>query len=126
MKLRPIAAVLALVALTISFAEGVWASSCTPGMAMDGMPAQSDVDGCMVGMAGHVNAADNPSSDPPTEPHCPFAPLSTAGACVVAASLPATPPVELAPSPEGALLTVFREDTRDLLLASELFHPPRA
>lgn len=125
MKLRPIAAALTLIALTFSFAEGVWASTCMPEMAMDGMSAESGFDGHAVGMNGYPGAADDPS-EPEQEPPCPFAPVSIAGACIVAASLPATSPIEISPSFEGALLTDDREHARDLLLTTALFHPPRA
>lgn len=126
-RTRALAALIALIALTFSFAESVWASSCMPAMEMSGTPgdATDTPDGCMVGMPSYPDEPGDRAPDRPDVPHCPFAPLSTSGTCVVAASLPAPMPPALGAPPEGELLTPFLHQTRDLLLVAVLFHPPR-
>lgn len=127
-RFRVMAALFALLALTLSFAEGVSASTCMPGMdmGMDSSAEAAAASGRMDEMTTPGRNSGDESPDRPAPPHCPFAPVSTPGSCVVAASLPATSSVDLAPSPEGALLVSPPEQTRDLLLVSTLFHPPRA
>lgn len=124
--MRFAAALLALLALTFSFAEGVWASSCVPGMAMGEMSTQSESAGCMPGAMANAAPDDGSLPEAPADSHCPFAPLSTTGACVVAASLPAHSNLDLTPADAGVLLIQLREQTPDLLLGSVLFHPPKA
>lgn len=119
-------ALLALTALALSFAEGVWASSCPPGMPMQTATSETASDGCMVAMSMGGEHSDTESTDNPADPHCPFAPLSTPGTCIIAASHPAPTPVSDLPSPEGQLLTPSLDQSRDLLLVSRLFHPPKA
>lgn len=127
-RFRVLAALCALIALTLSFGEGVWASMCMPAMEMGEAPAaeMSDASDRMMDMASQGVHTGGETPDGPEPPHCPFAPVSTAGTCVAAASLPAASPIELVPSLEGALLVVAPEQKRDLLLVSALFHPPRA
>ena len=119
-------AFLALTALAHSFAEGVWAASCPPGMPMQTATSETAADGCMVAMGMDGEHADTESTENPADPHCPFAPLSTPGTCIVAASHPAPSPASDLPSPEGQLLSPSLEPSRDLLLVSSLFHPPKA
>ncbi|CAN5208466.1 hypothetical protein BH24GEM2_BH24GEM2_14950 [soil metagenome] len=127
LQLRSFAALLALIALSIFLVEGVWASTCAPGMGMEA--------GAVASMGGAGSQAECPDAvlespasggqhDQPAAPDCPLA--LAAGSCAVAATLPAHAPETLVPLPEGALLTISPDYMRDLLLVSALFHPPRA
>lgn len=128
LRFRVLAALFALIALSISTVGGVWASTCALGMGteMASMDAAAPDAGCPAATVG--SHADGSGTDPsrPDAPHCPFVPAGAAGSCALAASLPAGSFASLAPSPEGALLTVSPDNARDLLLASAFFRPPRA
>ncbi len=128
-RFRSAAALFALIALTLSFAEGVWASTCMPSSEMTMASSMADPmqagDDCMMNTSAPT---DDPADQTPqhsTPSHCPVAPLSTAGTCVVAASLPGSSPLDLATFSEDAHLTLSLDQTRDLLLVSVLFHPPK-
>jgi hypothetical protein len=126
LQLRSFAALLALIALSIFLVESVWASMCMPGMeagamvSMDGAASQAD---CPDAMVESPTDRSGDQHDHPAGPDCPL--TLAAGSCAVAATLPAPAPEALVPSPEGALLTISPDYTRDLLLVSALFHPPR-
>jgi hypothetical protein len=139
LRIRRFGALMALVALTAFFAEGVWAAACPPEMQLAGVAHVAEHDGAdhlrlrladpavSAHAHGHGDAdtgdAERSRSDRPT---CPLGPLGANGSCVVAASLPATT-TQMAPSfPGEALLSASPEAARDLLLATALFHPPRA
>jgi hypothetical protein len=124
---RRVAGTFALLAMTLFLVESVWASTCAPGMDMDGpataagdpAPASGD---CVHGWAGHDAGEDDPDGERP----CPFGPAAAAQACMGIASLPARAVVALAPSPGGAISVFIELTERDLLLEAALFHPPRA
>lgn len=125
-RLRSVAALLALLAFSLFWVEGVWASMCSPAMEAGG-PAPVAVE---AGRALDASAMDMPqpadsNGSRSDAPHCP---LAVAGAASCAASAPlaarvATPEV---PSLEGASLPGSPDHAKDLLLAVALFHPPRA
>jgi hypothetical protein len=129
-RFRFFGALLALLALTAYFAEGLWASMCPPEMPM---PAAGEVvereaapPDCPMEV---TRPSSNPteSSEPPGShvPACPLGPLGVSGTCV-AASLPATV-TQLAPFLSGDAQLSFPPDTaRELLLAAAFFHPPKA
>jgi hypothetical protein len=130
-RFRFLAALFALVALSLSLAEGVWASTCAPGMGMDSAAmasmdvASHEVD-CPAATIGSHTDRSGTDRNQTDVPHCPFVPAWVAGSCAVAASLPAGSFASLSPSAEGALLAVAPDDARDILLVSAFFRPPRA
>jgi hypothetical protein len=121
LRFRRIAALLVLLTLSLSVAEGVWASTCMPGMEMTQSSAMA------MGAVGHTDGVDasgdsRQHSEP--LPHCPFAPVS--GSCIaLATSLPASAPESLAPSPEGAPAVVSFNDALPARPVFDFFHPPR-
>lgn len=123
LRFRVLAALPALLALSLTWVQAGWASMCAPGaestVEASGMAVECPTD---IGMSH----ADEPRGghDQPDAPACPFGPMAAPGC--VAPSLPAHAPVAIAPPPEGALLVVSPDATRDRLLVSALFRPPRA
>jgi hypothetical protein len=119
---RPVAAWLILLSLSLTVAEGVWASTCMAGMGMARNTAMT------MGAAGHPEGVDDcgsPDQHSEQLPHCPFAPAS--GSCIaLATSLPAHAPESFAPSPGGAPAIVSSNDARPVLLVFAFFRPPRA
>lgn len=109
-------------ALTLSLAETVWASTCAP-MAMGPVGAavehasQPDPD-CPGQTHGEQDDAD-PGS------HCPFSPVVSHG-CAAAASLPTHPSFAPAPSLEIAIIEPASAGAVDTLIGAVLFRPPRA
>lgn len=130
LRLRYFGAVLALVALTAYFAEGLWASMCPPEMPMAGVEEvvgeEEPQPACPMEMGLASSDTSEPVEQPgPQAPTCPLGPLGVSGSCV-AASLPATT-TQMAPSlPEDAQLSLPPDSARDLLLATPFFHPPKA
>ncbi|MBI4408695.1 MAG: hypothetical protein HY561_03240 [Gemmatimonadetes bacterium] len=132
-RLRFLAGVFALLALSLSLAGATWAALCTPGMDTRSstralvMPAHSSdgagsmpLDDCRG--AGSVPVSGQSS---PPAPHCPF--TSMAGfPCSAAASLPSTLSLNLLPAPEGATGSSAADLEPHLLLGKALFHPPKA
>lgn len=122
-RTRWIAGLFALVAMTFSLGETVWASTCAPMMdmqasAVSAQDAPSEHDG-MPGMP------DQPGTER-GDGDCPFSPATATQNCSAAASLPAQGIV--APAPTPACVAGLRAATarQDLLLETALFHPPRA
>lgn len=116
--MRMIAGIAGLVGLTIALSEAVLASACTPDMDMQGMAMES---------APNPNRPEKPAEPKGQEdgPICPFGQF-TAQNCGAAASLPS---IEVAvPNPPAAIAArlSFHVSRHGLLVASVLFHPPRA
>lgn len=124
-RVRLPAGILTLAALLFSMAEAVVASTCAP-MLEQGMGAVADPEepramDCMPTAEGEL-----PGPDSEGPPHCPFGPMTLAQGCAAAASLPA-PAVFVAESPSAVLGPVSFDHTRhEILLATVLFHPPKA
>lgn len=132
-SLRRLPALLALVALLLTLAEGAWASTCADDMPMDGSAAMSSgADAGMPGMPG-MSAEAQPSSEPgdapapePGVPECPLAAFVSTGVCAVPAF---TAPAEFTLALFGeaaAEPSLAPEDVPSLLLAAGFFRPPRA
>jgi hypothetical protein len=129
MKLRiRIGGLVALLALTAYFAEGVWASACPPAPAMAGVEeiveGDADEHTCPMVLDHASSETGSPEQSRSDSPVCPLGPIGASGSCV-AVSLPATTATIALPFPAGALLTLSPDRSRDLLLATALFHPPR-
>jgi len=147
-RTRFIAGILALVAMTFSFAETVLASTCAPMTA----PGGSEMAAMMAGDAAAFGHAAMPMEAPASatergaapsgtgcmiarhdgrddergdEGHCPFGAAVTQG-CSAFASLPARSARSQAPPSEAAPEVPSAHSRTDLLLAHALFHPPRA
>lgn len=118
------AGIFAFVAMTFSFAETAWASTCAPMEMGVVSPATADhvpPHDCMLGVL-HEGQGESSGED---ERPCPFSPVG-AQMCAGVASLPAHAVHGLAPSPECASAVHFELEQHDLLLKEALFHPPRA
>ncbi|HSK19807.1 MAG TPA: hypothetical protein VK912_11725 [Longimicrobiales bacterium] len=116
-RLRLLGALVALLAFSAYFAEGVWASVCMPGM--DEAAAHA-----MDAHAGMNHGAPSPSDDTPV-PDCPLGMTSMGSSCV-AVSLPSSVEVP-APALESATAAVTSgDDIHDSLLTTSHFRPPRA
>jgi hypothetical protein len=120
-RFRSLAALLALVAFSGYFAEGVLAVFCAPASshAEMAMASAHAPDGHAHGPAGHEAPADDSHQS-----HCPLG--MAGGMSCVAASLPGTVvAVEALPaSSEGAFAP--QQVTTLLLLVHSPYHPPRA
>lgn len=119
---RTIGAALTFLALTLSLAETVWASTCAPMAA-----------GSAAASAVH---ATQPESDCPAATqaedgrsgegaHCPFSPV-VGHDCAAAASIAAQPSFATPLSLEFALTGASPARERDGLFGAALFRPPRA
>lgn len=124
-RTRLLAGVFALVAMALSTAETVLASTCAPvsdrtpaahaGMERNGAPSHPG--DCL--SAGQDAGGDH---DPT---HCPFGAMMGEG-CVSAASIPALPsPVDV-DAPRALAASPSEVGRPDFLLIHPLFHPPRA
>jgi hypothetical protein len=121
-RFRFLAALLALVAFSAYFAEGVLAAFCAPEspqhaeVAMDTSHAS----------AGHLHGAPAPEApaEGPHQSQCPFG--MGGGMTCVAASLPGTA-TAVQPSPASVEGTFIPQQVSiALLLVHSLYHPPRA
>jgi hypothetical protein len=125
-RLRSLAALLALFALSAYIGESVWASTCPPGMEM---PATMDdgiqEPGAHPGMH-HVPAPapGDPDSSPSNEPPCPLG-MAGAGSSCVAAPLPAATTTMAHGALAHAATPLFLDSTHDRLLVAAHFRPPR-
>jgi hypothetical protein len=116
-------ALVALLALSVYFAEGVLAAVCAP----ESPVAEAQHEG--KGHGGHCptdEAGGGGTELPRSEkPPCPLGPLGGGGSCV-AASLPSST-VHVSPGfPQDLRVRPSTHAARDLLLAAALFHPPRS
>ena len=118
---RIIAGIATLLALTFSFTESAWASTCVPVMTGD----QVVVVAPEAPVGTHCAPGEShPSERDDGERDCPSPTLSQACGGVV--SLPSHSSLLFAPSSEGAGAIIVPDSERDLLLESALFRPPRA
>ena len=140
-RFRILGALLALSALSASYAEGVWASSTCAAMGpmdMEGMGSMAMDEADPPVMRGHAmgsmagpdstqpdkrsdTAPVDPSSGP--APDCPL--LAVAGGCT-AVSFPAAEPTVGFASPVPAAPTAALSVSPELLLATSLLRPPKA
>lgn len=119
---RTVGAVLTVLALTLSLAEAVWASTCAP-MAMSPVAAavehaaqpQPDCPGQVHGQQNE----DDPGS------HCPFSPV-VGHDCAAAASLPAHPTLASMASLELTMREPAAPQAIETLIGAAPFRPPRA
>lgn len=132
---RILAGSLALVAMSLSFAETVLASVCAPAAmaAMDGtaiqapvsaaMDGPADVDGAGMDCARMAGQDEGRRGAP--DPNCPLSPAVGPG-CTAVASLPGSSCEAALPPSHGVQRTIVDEARPDLLLSHALFRPPRA
>jgi hypothetical protein len=128
-----LAGLLALLALTATAVEGLWASTHRAEMGtrtiaaasarMDGPSAPVAPD-CPAEMA-HAHPSCQGGGNPDA-PQCPSMPLGMASSCMGAVALPVESFPHFEPSPEGTLSLRSPDQTRDLLLALAFFRPPIA
>jgi hypothetical protein len=126
-RTRRAAALVALLSLTFSFSEGVWASTCLPGMRMDDSEMMS-------GTVGPESVATTPAGmaeertprGKDTHRSCPFTSALAAQACAGVSSMPARSTESATPVTEGPDIGSAVAAPRGLLLDVALFRPPRA
>lgn len=119
-RIRRLAGVLTLLALTALMAEGVSAALCAP--------SGSDGDMVMQGMPDAEAPAplgEHDSHPDPSDP-CPLAPIGGSAGCLVAASLPSAAPSDPTEQVRSAALGAFIPDPAASSPAAPPFHPPRA
>lgn len=130
LRFRHLAALLALIALTVGTVQGLWASTCRMGMpvvAAASAEATAPSGVCTHGMPAAPDGAGSSQDDgPPDAPRCPSMPMGMAGSCGAAIALPAGSAVLLEPSSPEALLPALPNEARDLLLTTAFFRPPIA
>jgi hypothetical protein len=123
-RFRLVAALLALVAFSAYFAEGVLVAFCAPessGHAEMAMDAPHVLHGESHGAAGHEMPAEGANA-----PHCPVGMGGGGGTTCVAASLPGLV-IAVEPSLAGSEGQFMPQQlTLALLLVRALYHPPRA
>lgn len=126
-RIRVFAALFALIALSLAGAGALWASACASNSGTAAAPV-STTEGCGEAMASMMEAdgSEDSKSTHPEGPQCPMAPVASSGACSTVATVPAEAPDLSAFSPENAIVPLSAEQTRDLLLVSAFFRPPRA
>lgn len=129
-RLRTTAGLLALLSLTLSVAESVWASTCAPGMPMESpaavVPSSDDhAPGCLHVGTAHDDMDEGRHASDDGRP-CPFGSPAAAQACTGVASLPARPMNLFASWSQGAPGVFSLETQNELLLDGAQFHPPRA
>ena len=116
-RLRLVGALVALLAFSAYFAEGVWASACMPAMD-DGSAAHA-----MDTHAGMDHGA--PPADDAPAPECPLGMTLMGGSCV-AVSLPASVDVSAPAVESSSAALAAADDVHDSLLTAGHFRPPRA
>lgn len=119
-RTRSVAGVLALFALSLFLAEGVWVGVCPPDarhMAAATLTSGSPDE------AAHASS-DHEEAGSGEETGCPFGAIAIGG-CVSAAALSAAPAA--LPTPDAGAGSILAAEVRaELVLSSSLFRPPRA
>ena len=116
-----------MLALTFSFSEAVWASTCLPGMPMADavvMPDGATVESVESTPDGMHDERDPRSEDNPRP--CPFDSPLAAQACAGVSSMPAPSNEPSTPAAEGVSVGFTVAALHELLLEIVLFRPPRA
>lgn len=126
-RFRFFAAIIALSALVLFQAEGLWASSaCSVEMEAGFTAEAGDADphpaDCPMGESGHSPEDDGNAPEPPA---CPLLPVGAASCVGGVAVLPAADEPAFGPA-DGGLLVASTDHAKDLLLAVSLLRPPQA
>lgn len=129
-RFRHLAALFALIALTLGAVQGLWASTCPIEMSVittASTEAAAPSGPCTLGMGPVADPVGSSQHDgAPDAPHCPFTPMGLAGSCGAGIALAAESSISLEPSSPEALLPRFSTGARDLLLTAAFFRPPIA
>jgi hypothetical protein len=131
-RVRRAGAILAILALTLSFGEWVLASLCAtmPGMPSMAEVTSEDMTAESVAMHGDMMAANDEPVDSRADerelPPCPFGPFTVAQGCMGSAHLPSAAAHLRNPVTEHRISTSSDKSRHELLLAVALFHPPKA
>lgn len=125
-RARSFAGLCAFLALTFSFGESVWASTCAMPMAV--ASAEVHDAGGEAPSDSHCATHERPDGehDGPDDEPCPFESGVAAQACAGVASLPAVNVALPAPASEAMAGPVMIAAHPGLLLETSLFRPPRA
>ena len=125
-RIRFLAGILALTALCLSIAQGVWASLCSSAMEMGlevvSAPANetTSTDHC-----AHHAVSEPPQEDSPAPLSCPFMPM-TITSCAGSVSLPAQVRLGVSSPLDHLVLPPSYHALSETLFSTTLFHPPRA
>ena len=115
-------ALLALVALALSAASDLWASSvCVPEAEFRGGVAE-----CAAGMIVTEADGSNEKRGHPEGAQCPMAPGAVAGACSAVPWVPSEAANLAGVYADGITRPFSPEEAHHLLLVTTLFRPPRA
>lgn len=126
-RTRLTGALLALLALILSFGETVWASTCASATPMPAVATAASHETSTAPRHGHDHDEGHERGDPcETSGDCPVGSSLAAQACAGVASLPARVSSLSASSWERLAGVVVSKARPDLLLPSALFRPPRA
>lgn len=129
-----LAGLLAVLVLSVTALEGLWASTqraemgtrtvITASTLVDGPSAPDSTPGCPAEMARTHPSCQGGSN--PDAPPCSSMPLGMASSCVGAVAIPVESFADFEPSPEGTRSLGSPDQTPDLLLALAFFRPPIA
>lgn len=128
LRFRLLAALFATLGLLTVSVEAAWAAPCAVDME-SGSEARAATQGerCSSEMAVSLSHETGlPDGNHSGAPHCPAMPMGAAGACGVAAALPADSSPPMIASALEARLAPIQGNLRELLLAVAFFHPPIA
>lgn len=117
---RLVAALLALVAFSVSFAETVWATTCAP---MDRASTMEMAPAHTAGPAAAGEAEAPEHTPPPSQTECPLTALAATGCVVISVPSVATD-VDFAPS-FRSMNAPLPAGVIDRVTAAALFRPPR-
>ena len=113
-----------LAAMTLSFGETVWASTCASVSMIAASDAAASSDG-MPDMPGMPAEGEQPEGDEGAAA-CPLGTAAVAQGCLTAASLPANSAAGVAPGDERTADIDFVTLANERFYGTPLFHPPRA
>ena len=126
-RFRHLAAIFALIALTVGTVQGLWAATCHMEMSAEttAPPPPAQLGSGIHGVSALADGAGSSRDDAgPEAPHCPFAPMGMAGVCGPVTAVPAESSAATNPASAETRLPCLAIEARDLLLAHAFFRPP--
>lgn len=128
LRVRFLAALVALLGLLTFSVQGAWAATCVTNMDMGFSvdPASAGPSCSADAAALHAPDAQVPDSGAPSAPHCPILPMGAGAGCGAVFAVTSGPALPLTPSPVEARLSPRADDMREFLLAGVFFRPPIA
>lgn len=129
LRLRFLAALLALIGLLTFSVQGAWAATCAVNMETESTTSSADGMGqapsCSADAAGlHAQDTELPGGSGLAAPPCPGMPMGASGACGAVLAIPSDVPPSLALPLAEAQLSPRADHVRESLLAGVFFRPP--